>query len=310
VLALSFTNTFTGLWGRNGGPADKEAIVNGIPPVRRRLVGAALRRYREARGYGLDDAARILECDRSKISRIETGHRGIRGKELRELLGEYKVDEGEQAALVSVASHGQDPGRWLEFKDVLAGPGEDFVIMESSAAEILGHEPHRVPALLQTPAYARAVADADPALDDDAQRDQAVEVTMIRQRIVLKEQHPRLEVILGEGALHQAVGGPEVMRAQLRRLATTADRGADAGITLRVLPFAAGAHAAAGCGMSVLRFAGAPGIGVVHLGGLSGGVSLDGAQDLERYLRAFAQLRLAALAPAASARLLREMAGD
>lgn len=284
--------------------------MSGIPPVRRRLVGAALRRYREARGYGLDDAARILECDRSKISRIETGHRGIRGKELRELLTEYKVDDGEQAALLAVASHGQDPGRWLEYRDVLTGSGEDFVIMESAAAEILGHEPHRVPALLQTPAYARMMADADPAFTGDAQREQAVEVTMARQQVVLKEQHPRLEVILGEGALHQSVGGPKVMRTQLTRLATTADRGEEAGITLRVLPFAAGAHAAAGCGMSVLRFAGSPGIGVVHLGGLSGGVSLDGAENLERYLRAFAQLRLAALAPTASARLLREMTRD
>lgn len=279
-----------------------------IPPVRRRLVGAALRRYREARGYGLDDAAKLLECDRSKISRIETGHRGIRGKELRELMTEYKVPAGEQAALAAVAQQGEDPGRWLEYRDVLTGPGEDFVIMESAAAEIFCCEPHRVPALLQTPAYARAVTDADPAFTSDAQREKAVEVTMVRQRIVLKERHPALEVILGEGALHQAVGGSAVMRTQLMRLATTADRGEEAGITLRVLPFAAGAHAAAGCGMSVLRFAGAAGVGVVHLGGLSGGVSLDGAEVLERYLRAFAQLRLAALAPAASACLLREMA--
>ena len=48
------------------------------PPVRRRLLGAALRRHRESLGYRLDDAARILECDRSKISRIESGQRGIR----------------------------------------------------------------------------------------------------------------------------------------------------------------------------------------------------------------------------------------
>ena len=47
-------------------------------PARRRLVGTALRRYRENVGYALEDAAKVLECDRSKISRIETGQRGIR----------------------------------------------------------------------------------------------------------------------------------------------------------------------------------------------------------------------------------------
>ena len=74
------------------------------PPVRRRLVGGALRRYRENLGYTLDDAARILECDRSKISRIETGQRGIRGKELRELLTEYGIGDEQQKILVALAA--------------------------------------------------------------------------------------------------------------------------------------------------------------------------------------------------------------
>jgi transcriptional regulator with XRE-family HTH domain len=61
------------------------------PPVRRRLVGRALRRHRESRGYTLSDAARVLECHASRISRIENGERGIRAKELRELLAEYGI---------------------------------------------------------------------------------------------------------------------------------------------------------------------------------------------------------------------------
>jgi len=63
------------------------------PPVRRRLVGSALRRYRENFGLDLEDAARVLDCDRSKISRVETGQRGIRAFELRALLTEYGIDE-------------------------------------------------------------------------------------------------------------------------------------------------------------------------------------------------------------------------
>jgi transcriptional regulator with XRE-family HTH domain len=73
------------------------------PPVRRRLVGQELRRYREDLGYTLDDAAQVLECDRPKISRIETGQRGIRGKELRELLAEYGIAEQQQALLAAMA---------------------------------------------------------------------------------------------------------------------------------------------------------------------------------------------------------------
>ena len=59
-------------------PGRRGTTVAEPPPARRRLLGAALRRHREGLGYSLADAARILECDPSKISRIETGHRGIR----------------------------------------------------------------------------------------------------------------------------------------------------------------------------------------------------------------------------------------
>ena len=91
------------------------------PPVRRRLVGRALRRYRESLGYTLDDAARILECDRSKISRIETGQRGIRGKELRELLAEYGATDEQRAMLTALADPRGAFGWFREYADALPG---------------------------------------------------------------------------------------------------------------------------------------------------------------------------------------------
>jgi len=287
--------------------------------MRRRLLGAALRKYRENLGYGLDEAARILECDRSKISRIETGQRGIRAKELRELLTEYGVPDGEQAALLAIAHRGRQHGWWQDYPDVLSDAGQDYVIMEAAASEILAYEAHQVPDLLQTQGYARAVADADPNWAGDEQRLHAVEVKLARQRVVLAERSPRLEFVITEGALCQVVGGPDVMRPQLVRLASLA-AGASAagaagpGVSLRVLPFEAGPYAAAGCGsMAILRFADTPGLGVIHLAALSGGgagVGLEAAEDVARYIRTFAQLRAAALTPAASARLLRDMARD
>jgi transcriptional regulator with XRE-family HTH domain len=49
-----------------------------VTSTQRQLVGSALRRYRANVGYALEDAAKVLDCDRSKISRVETGQRGIR----------------------------------------------------------------------------------------------------------------------------------------------------------------------------------------------------------------------------------------
>src|SRR5258708_29765516 len=106
------------------------------PPVRRRLLGSALREYRENLGWNLDEAARILECDRSKISRIETGERGIRPKELRELLAEYGVPVAERQALLAIAHRGRESGWGLDSRALLTADGQGHVHMGDAAAQI------------------------------------------------------------------------------------------------------------------------------------------------------------------------------
>jgi transcriptional regulator with XRE-family HTH domain len=275
--------------------------------VRRRLVGGALRRYRENVGYALEDAARILECDRSKISRVETGQRGIRPKELRELLTEYGVPVGEQLALVAIAGRGGQHSWWRPYADVLSDACLDYVIMESAASEILMYEAQFIPDLLQTDDYARAIAAADPGYLTSQQREDAVMANAARRQAMLSGSR-RFSVVLGEGALHQAVGGAAVLAGQISHLVQlTRDLAAS---TIQVLPFSAGAHAVAGSGsLTILRFPDAPSLGVVYLEALSGGVYLDGQADVARYVRAFALLRAAALSPADSTRLLRGMTG-
>jgi transcriptional regulator with XRE-family HTH domain len=273
--------------------------------VRRRLVGGALRRYRENVGYALEDAARVLECDRSKISRIETGQRGIRPKELRELLTEYGVPESEQLALVSITSRGDRHSWWYPYADALSDAHLDYVIMESAASEIMTYEAQLVPDLLQTDEYARAIAAAEPGYLGDQQREDAVAAKAARRQAVLSGSQ-RLSVVLGEGALHQAVGGAEVMAGQIDHLARLSDEAP--AITLQVLPFSAGAHVGAGSGsLAILRFPDAPSLGVVYLEGLSGGVYLESQDDVARYVRAFALLRAVALSPTDSACLLRSL---
>ncbi len=274
--------------------------------MRRRLVGGALRRYRENVGYTLEDAARVLECDRSKISRIETGQRGIRPKELRELLTEYGVPDREQATLVAIASRGQR-GWWHSCSDVMSEACLDYVIMESAASEIMVYEAQLVPGLLQTDDYAVAVADAEPGYATGQQREDAVMVKAMHRRAVLDSTPSRrLSVILGEGALRQAVGGADVLAGQISHLVQL-DNDLP-GLSLQVLPFSAGAHAAAGSSsLAVLRFPDAPSLGVVYLEALSGGVYLESQEDVARYIRAFALLRASALSPVDSARLLRDL---
>jgi transcriptional regulator with XRE-family HTH domain len=291
--------------------SEEEPTVDGQPPVRRRLLGTALRKYRENVGYRIEEAARVLDCDRSKISRIETGQRGITAAGLRELLTEYGVPAAEQEALVALAYYGHEDGWWRSYRDVLSEAGADLALLEASATQILGFQAQVVPDLLQTEEYAQALADADPGYSGEQERALAVKAKLVRQAIVLGERRAHLEVVLAEGAVRQMVGGAAVMRRQLRRLANlgTGDGVAVGDVTVQVLPFEAGAHSAAGAGaMTILRFGDVPGLGIVHLGGLRGGASLDSPEDVARYGRAFALLRATALTPEASVQMLRDMA--
>ena len=270
--------------------------------MRRRLVGGALRRYRDNAGYTLEDAAHVLECDRSKISRIETGQRGIRPKELRELLAEYGVPDREQAALVAIASRGGQRGWWHKYADVLPGAYLDYVIMESAASEIMTYEAQVIPDLLQTDDYARAIAAVEPGYATDQHREDVMAAKAMRRQVVLASDR-RISVILGEGALRQAVGGADVMAGQISHLVRLIDD--FPGLIVQVLPFSAGAHAAAGsASLAILRFPDAPSLGVVYLEALSGGVYLESQEDVARYIRAFALLRAAALSAPESMRLL------
>jgi transcriptional regulator with XRE-family HTH domain len=297
----------------------KAGTVTGEPPVRRRLVGSALRRYRENVGYTLEDAARVLECDRSKISRIETGQRGIRPKELRELLAEYGVPESDQAALVAIASRGGQRGWWHPYAGSFSEAYLDYIIMESLASEIMTYEAQLVPDLLQTDDYARAIAAAEPGYTTSDQREDAIAAMNVRRQGVLTgspgpsgpsgssgSSGRRLWVVLGEGALYQEVGGPGVLAGQIRHLVQLSEDLPD--LTLQVLPFSAGAHAAAGsASLAILRFSDAPSLGVVYVEALSGGVYLESQADVARYIRAFALLRASALSAADSVRLLRSL---
>jgi transcriptional regulator with XRE-family HTH domain len=278
------------------------------PPVRRRLVGHALRRYRENLGYTLGDAARVLECHASKVSRIENGERGIRAKELRELLTEYGIGGDQLEILTQLADPRGAFGWHRDYDDVLHGASKDYLLLETAADSIWNYEAQRIPALLQTPAYARSLADANPAMKDEAARDRAVEAVTARQRAILGEHRPDVHLVIGEAALHQHASNPEVMNAQLRRLAKAAsDSGA---VTVQVLPFEAGPHPAAAEGsLSILQFSGTAGLGLVHVGGIAGGVCLEGRADLVAYATAFGQLRTRAQSPAQSALLLRGLAG-
>jgi transcriptional regulator with XRE-family HTH domain len=173
--------------------------VTTVLPLRQRLIGATLRRYREDAGYDLPEAARILRCDRSKVSRIEAGERGIRLAELRELLDEYGTDEPARDTLEALAQATRY-GWWQDYRRILSAGYLDLLIAESVAAQITIYAPLQVPELLHTGDYARAVALACSGGAEQV-ADAAVAAAMARQQAVLHESGTTVAVVLGEAAL-------------------------------------------------------------------------------------------------------------
>jgi hypothetical protein len=252
----------------------------------------------------------MLECDRSKMSRVETGQRGIRSEELRELLREYGVGDDEAALLDLLANPRAGRGWFRDYDQVLRGAWLDYLTLETAASRICVYEAQRIPGLLQTPAYARALADADPALKDDDARDRTVDAVLARQWAILEPGRAQVHLIIGQAALEQEVGSAAVMDDQMLALARYASDSQT--IAVQVLPFEAGAHAATGgSSLAILQFDQAPGpeLGLVHLGGIAGGVCLERQDDLAAYIRAFDRLSDRAERPSRSAMRLRAKAG-
>jgi hypothetical protein len=243
--------------------------VTGALSIRRQLVGSCLRRYREDLGYDLGVPARILECDKSKVSRIETGQRGIRPRELRELLAEYGADPDTCDALAALAA-GAGRRAWRNGYDPVLGSGyAEFLEIEKTAAAIFAYAPARIPPLLQTPDYARALIAADPNIPRYARAALAA-AGHARRQALLHERRTPFTAVIGEAALRQHAGSPEVTAAQLRHLDQVSASCPQ--VSIRILPFTAGQHASSGTGFTILQFTPVPSFGLVHLDGPGDGI--------------------------------------
>ncbi|HUN36026.1 MAG TPA: helix-turn-helix transcriptional regulator [Trebonia sp.] len=277
-----------------------------VTSMRRRVAGAALRRYREQCGLDVEDAAGVLSCDKSKISRVESGERGITRADLTRLLSCYAIPTEEWAFVGAVAGPGHPPGWWQDYRALLPPDLLDFYSLEAAASEVLEWAPWRMPAILQARGYARAEAEADgvpPGL-----LDQAGDAAVARAEAIRRKGVPRVHVILGQDALHRRVGGQETGRDQFFALAHACEDDGDASqFTIQILPPGTVAYPGISAGpASILLFAPRPAPGLVRVPALSGtGHFIDDPDSVDGFIQAFIRLQSMALSPAESAELIR-----
>lgn len=127
---------------------------------------------------------------------------------------------------------------------------------------------------------------------------------MARQQLLFSEHPPRFEAVVDESVLHRVVGSPAIMRAQLQRLL---DLAALPSLTLRVIPYDAGALPAGNNKFIILRFALPTISDVVFIEGLTGDMYITDAHEVEVYNTTFRTLVHLAASPGASREIIAAM---
>jgi transcriptional regulator with XRE-family HTH domain len=211
------------------------------PTVLKRWIAYELRKLRETANVSREQAAKTLRGSVGAMGHIEVGRSLPRPLELDKLLELYGVPERSEffQELRFRAKKGRD--WWIGFDD--SAVPEWFVLflgLETCATRIESWDAQVVPGLFQTAQYAYAlISDAEPALSD-GEVTERVKLRLGRQEKILeRDDPPMVWSVMHETALRTMVGGPEVMRAQLKHLAALSKR---PNIDIQVLPSSAGAH--------------------------------------------------------------------
>jgi transcriptional regulator with XRE-family HTH domain len=210
---------------RNSGESEM-TIRDSLDPDRSLwdLIAVELRRQRELHKISGSRLGDLLGCDRSTVSRYESGLLKFPERCAKITDREWHT-EMLFTRLVRFAKTGKDENWFLGYTE-----------FEAIASRVRDWELAWVPGLLQTPEYARAALTV--GLVDDLE--QALEKRLARQRAVFERPTPpQLSMILNWLVLELPVGGAEVMRGQLARLIEAADQ---PNISVRVLGKDAGHH--------------------------------------------------------------------
>lgn len=183
-----------------------------------------LRYERERHGLSLAQMGKIINAARSTVSNIEAGRRKIDDRQAKTI--DRVWDTGRLFELLhwyAQTSHGPDQGR-------------TYTRYEATAGTIKIYHGKAIPGPLQTDDYTRALLREGDAADIEAGPAERIN----RGRAVLdRPDPPFIWVLIDESVLACPVGGPRVMREQLRYLRELTDL---PNVIIRIVPTSAGAH--------------------------------------------------------------------
>lgn len=175
------------------------------------------------------------------------------------------------------------------------------------------YEAEVIPGLLQSPMYAKSIISLGPAELSPEEVEERVAIRMQRQRILTRQKPtaPHLDVILSESTLIRGFT-PEIMTDQLTRLVATSEL---PNVSIRVIPFSAGAHTAYQGPFVILDFpkespARDAEPTTIYQESPTGSLYLDKPSEVETYSSMWADLDRLAFDEAASRALITQRVGE
>lgn len=197
-----------------------------------------LKRRREQLGVEVRTITETLGFTRNYWSAVENERKILSLESLTRIIELFEFDDEEKEELLALRAAAKERGWWTRYSALFDNEIQRLYGLEQGARGIRDYENLLIPGLLQTADYTRAIMLPDVTMRP-VEVDQRVEARLRRQARLLDENDPfTFTAVLSEASLRQQIGGPRVLRDQLRHLATLIKQHPDK-LDIRVIPFTA-----------------------------------------------------------------------
>jgi transcriptional regulator with XRE-family HTH domain len=259
----------------------------------REFVGREVRRAREAKGLTRGELAKKFPVSVSLVGKWETGRRLPTGRNFEKLVEFLGVGEDVARIIEEIVNElvgNEVSPDWFKLPEV-----------EEQAGLLWTFEPTLISGYLQTEEYCRAIQQAANLPTDPEER---VGARLHRQKILDRDDPPKLVTLIPESVLRNNVGGAKIMHDQLLHLASMAER---QNVHVHIIPQKSPACAGFISGFIIATLDGKE---VAYVDNQLNGDMTDIADDVDRLRRFFEEFRADALNRQDSIDLIRRVAEE
>ncbi|RKS10406.1 helix-turn-helix protein [Nocardiopsis sp. Huas11] len=280
-------------------------MADASPTVARRTLARVLRQRREQAKFTAAKAARYAGMHAATLSKVESATTRIQPGTAQALMRYYGGTEAECDAVFDLAHAARQRGWWQTHK-AMPDWFDAYVGLETESRLLRDYQVELIHGLLQTDQYAFHLARSAVDVTSDEEAKAHVALRMARQERLTAENPVELHTIMNEAALYREVGGPEVMRSQLKHLRERCEL---PNVSCQILPFSAGEHAAGYGSFLIMSFPQSPHEAitfaeVVYVEYGLGALYLEDGSDVSHFTKIFNDLSSRALSVDKSLKLI------